>query len=393
VLLEETDRFFTCSHCRVRLCLAGGRVAKYCLPREPSLQGEDLLYVPYWHIRGAHYSVFLAETKSRFLDVSRLAFSPCRLPASLGMRAQTMTMRPAVKGVAGSFVRPDLPFGDMIAGAERTARAFGGGDRRATIYHRAFVGEAVSLVYAPVLPDGDGLIDAVLNRPLGGAGREGGTEFSPLDDSGKWRVTFLPAVCPNCGWDLPGERKSEVLPCPSCDRVWQVKGEGFVELPFAAMRGEGDTALPFWKIEAEVEGVKLESFADLAELTNLPVRLEDEWRARKPAFWAPAFRMRPGLFLRLARQLSLRPPGGKSSAKVPNGTLHPVTVGHEAAVESIKLTLAEAAVPRRDILPLLDGLKITLREKKLVYLPFTTRGGDLVQREYAISLRRNALRS
>ena len=81
------------------------------------------------------------------------------------------------------------------------------------------------------------------------------------------------------------------------------------------------------------------------------------------------------------------------SARVPEGTLHPVTVGRAAALESIKLTLADAAAPRRDILPLLDGLKITLREKKLVYLPFTTRGGDLVQREYAISLRRNALRS
>lgn len=392
VLLEEADRLFTCTHCRVRLYLAGGRVAKYCLPSDPALREDELLYVPYWHVRGAHYSVFLTETKSRFLDVSRLAFTPSRMPVSLGMRAQAMTMRPAVDGVAGKFVRPDVPFGEMIGGAERMARAFGGGDRRARIYHRAFVGEAVSLIYAPVLADGDELIDAVLNRPYGDTGRGEGVDFSPLDDSGKWRVTFLPVVCPNCGWDMPGERKSEVLPCPSCNRVWQVEGRRFVELPFAAMEGEGDIALPFWKVEAEVEGVELESFSELAELANLPVNSRDEWREQKPAFWAPAFRTRPGLFLRLARQLSLRPPGEEMSARVPEGTLHPVTVGPAAAAESIKLTLADAAAPRRDILPLLGGLKITPRETKLVYLPFTTRGGDLVQKRYGISLRRNALR-
>jgi len=393
VVVEESDRLFACTHCRVRLYLAGGRVGKYCLPCQPSLRDENLVYVPYWHVRGAHFSVFLTETKGRFLDVSRLAFTPARMPVSLGMRAQAMTMRPAVDGVSGDFVRPDLPFGDMIAGAERTARAFGGGDRRARIYHRAFVGEAASLVYVPVVLRGDELIDAVLDRPLGGAGHGEGTEFSPLDDSGKWRVSFLPVICPNCGWDMPGERKSEVLPCPSCDRVWSVEGGRFVELPFMALKGEGDIALPFWKVEVEVEGVKLESFADLAELANLPVATRPEWRERRPSFWAPAFRTRPGLFLRLARQLSLRPPDGEMTASLPAGTLHPVTVGQEAATASIKLTLADAVSPRRDILPLLEELKITLRERGLVYIPCSARGGDLVQEECAISLRRNSLRN
>ena len=80
------------------------------------------------------------------------------------------------------------------------------------------------------------------------------------------------------------------------------------------------------------------------------------------------------------------------TAGLPSGTLHPVTVGQEAAAESIKLTLADAAAPRSDILPLLEDLKITLRKKKLVYIPCTVRGGDLVQEKCAISLRRNSLR-
>jgi predicted RNA-binding Zn-ribbon protein involved in translation (DUF1610 family) len=392
VVVEESDRLFSCSHCRVRLYLAGGRVGKYCLPCHPSLRDESLVYVPYWHVRGAHFSVFLTETKGRFLDVSRLAFTPSGLPVSLGMRAQAMTMRPAVEGVSGSFVRPDLPFGEMIAGAERMARAFGGADRRARIYHRAFVGEAASLVFAPVVFRGGEVIDAVLDRPLEGARNGEGTDLSPLDDSGKWKVAFLPVICPNCGWDMPGERKSEVLPCPNCDRVWRVEGGRFVELPFTALRGEGDVALPFWKVEVEVEGVKLESFADLAELANLPITVRPEWRERRPSFWTPAFRTRPRLFLTLARHLSLRPPEGEMTASVPVGALHPVTVGQEAATESIKLILADSAAPRRDILPLLEDLRITPREKELVYLPCTARGGDLVQEECAMSVRRNSLR-
>jgi hypothetical protein len=79
--------------------------------------------------------------------------------------------------------------------------------------------------------------------------------------------------------------------------------------------------------------------------------------------------------------------------RVPPGKIHPVTIDHEAALESVRLTLAELAVPRKDILPLLDGVKIKLLDRRLVYLPFTARGGDLTHEALGVSMRRNALRS
>ena len=54
----------------------------------------------------------------------------------------------------------------------------------------------------------------------------------------------------------------------------------------------------------------------------------------------------------------------KQTARVPAGTLHPVTVGPAAAAESIRLTLADTVAPRSDILPLLAGLKVKLLMSK-----------------------------
>jgi hypothetical protein len=390
--MEESDRLFTCGHCRVRLYMAGGRVAKYCLPPGNFPENDELLSLPYWHIRGAYYSVCLEETRKKFVDTSLLAFSAARLPVSLGVRTQAMTLRPAVKGIEGAFVRPDVPFGDMIERAERTMLAFGGADRRARVFHRSFVGEAVSLIYTPVRIEEGRLIDAVLNRPFPSGGTQERGAFSPLEDKESWRVRFLPVVCPNCGWDMPGEKKSEILPCPNCQRVWQAGASGYTPVSFGTLKGEGDVHLPFWSVSVEADGVKLESYADLVELANLSILPRDEWRVRKPVFWAPAFRCRPGLFLRLSRQLSLRPPEGEEEVEVPQGALHPATVGHLAAVESIKLTLADAAAPRREILPVLERLAVKVLGRRLNFLPFRIRGGDLVQERTGMSLRRNALR-
>jgi hypothetical protein len=392
-MLEEADRLFTCGHCRVRLYLAAGRVAKYFLPPHSSLRMEDLFFVPYWHLRGAHYSVHISATKSTFLDTSCLASSAPGLPVTLGVRAQAMAMRIAAEGVAGSFVRPTLAYDDMLSRTERTVRSFSGAGRRAGAYLTAFVGEAVSLIYTPVLPAARGLVDAVLNRPFAGSRTVSPEDFGPLEETGSRAVSFLPAICPECGWDMPGERRSQVLLCTNCDRAWQVEGGRFVPLSFVSMEGGGEEALPFWRVEVGIDGMKLDSYADLAELANLPRAVREEWQRRRPAFWAPAFRSRPRLFLRLARQLTVLAPKERSMApRVPPGKIHPVTIDHEAALESVRLTLAELAVPRKDVLPLLDGVKIKLLDRRLVYLPFTARGGDLTHEALGVSMRRNALR-
>jgi len=392
-MLDEADRLLTCGHCRVRLYLAAGRVAKYFLPPHASLGMKDLFFVPYWHLRGAHYRVLFSGTESTFLDTSCRASSAPVLPVTLGVRAQAMAMRIAAEGVEGSFVRPTLPYGGMLSRTEGTVRAFSDAHGGAGAYLTSFVGEAVSLIYAPVLPESKGLVDAVLNRPFPGTKSVSPEDLGPLEDTGSWTVSFLPAICPECGWDMPGERQSQVLLCTNCDRAWQVEGGRFVPLSFGSIEGGGGEVLPFWRVEVGIDGVKLDSYADLAALANLPRAVRDEWHRRRPAFWIPAFRSRPRLFLRLARQLTVFAPGEETLApRVPPGKIHPVTVGYEAALESVRLTLAELAVPRKNVLPLLEGVKVKLLDRRLVYLPFTARGGDLMQEELGLSMRRNALR-
>jgi len=81
----------------------------------------------------------------------------------------------------------------------------------------------------PFYVDGK-LFDAALNRAI-----------SPrLDDDfdlgekpgGRptWELRFLPVQCPECGWDLEGERDSFALGCRNCQSVWHAGKRRFTKL-------------------------------------------------------------------------------------------------------------------------------------------------------------------
>jgi hypothetical protein len=121
--------------------------------------------------------------------------------------------------------------------------------------------------------------------------------------------------------------------------------------------------------------------------------IRKEWEERALEFWAPAFRVRTNVFLRLARQLTSTPLDLRVEERVPgNSELFPATLVMREALESVKITLAGMAARKREIFPLLPAVKVRLRRTSLVYLPFAVRGGDFIQEEYGVSFRRNALR-
>jgi len=58
-------------------------------PARRRCRGE-LLYIPYWRLRGSSFSVTASEVAHRFVDTNVLAVGLPELPASLGLRPQVL---------------------------------------------------------------------------------------------------------------------------------------------------------------------------------------------------------------------------------------------------------------------------------------------------------------
>jgi len=129
---------------------------------------------------------------------------------------------------------------------------------REKVYHRAYIGETTSLIYLPVFIRGNALYDAITkNRVASIPDKEAGTlSFQKLRAG---QISFIPTLCPRCGWDLQGEKDSLVLLCRNCDTAWKASGNGLENLDFAVFSGEKDSPLylPFWRMKVRITGVSL----------------------------------------------------------------------------------------------------------------------------------------
>ena len=91
VTLEETDRLFVCPYCRTRLYLIVGDYFRYCIPPPETTSGE-IIYIPYWRLKGLSLSVQDVGVNSRFVDVSVLALASDVFPPSLGLKPQALNV-------------------------------------------------------------------------------------------------------------------------------------------------------------------------------------------------------------------------------------------------------------------------------------------------------------
>ncbi|MEN6438113.1 MAG: hypothetical protein ABFD97_05980 [Syntrophobacter sp.] len=400
VVLRETDRIFVCSFCRVRLYIWSGDRFRYFLT-PPGQISEPLIFVPYWRLKGIVYSLEGTEIKSGIIDSTLLATAHVPLPPSLGVRPQVLALRYVTPETPGGFLAPDIPFG-TLASREFTAPDRGGCPGETDHVHfRSFIGDVVSLVFAPVIVRENSLFDAVLQKPLGAVPepvrehliqtetrQTGGPDHDPYN-----RIDFLATLCPQCGWDMEGERDSLVLYCRNCNSAWQAQDRALSKIGFSFFPNERGSKLyvPFWRLRVNISGLPLNTYTDLFRIANLPgvpkTREDSELH-----FWVPAFKSQPNLFVRLARSLTIlqrEPPPDSDPGDLP---LFPVTLPLVEALESIKILIASVAVPKRLIFPRIPKLQLTLRDHALAYLPFCERGEEYIQPTIQMSIQKNALK-
>lgn len=386
--LLESDRLFSCAYCRVKSYLLPRGIARYRLPHKGKPDGRALVYFPYWRFKGMVFSCFARGTEARFVDTSHQAFLSPRFPLSLGLRSQALTLGVVTAGTPGHFIAPQVSLAEVTSHFNRRLHR----EQSQALLHQAHIGESVSLIYAPYYW-GPKLIDAVLDRPVPG---HQGPPLRLEDFPGcphAARFDFVATLCPQCGWDLEGARNAQVLNCRHCYSLWQPGATGLTPVPCAHVPTMDREAvyLPFWRIQAGVAGIDLSSYADLARLANLPKAIPAAWEKIPYRFWAPAFKIRPRVFLRLARVLSTALPPEPIAASVPRQACLSATLPVGEAVETLKANLAGLIKPQERMSALLPQVDPKPRKALLVYLPFEDRPHELVSTALNVAVNKHQM--
>lgn len=381
--LEETDRIFSCPFCRVRLFIHADGPFHYLLRPRVAHPGT-LIHVPYWRFRGNAFVLGPESTQHRILDSSLLAVDNPALPASLGLRAQAMTLSFVEPTTQGLFLPPTMPSSDFKA---RLLRLVPGLAAQTGPRLTACVGDTLSLIYLPVFQSHE-LVDGITGEHLGPASIDPALGGEPAS-----HLRFASTLCPRCGWDLTGDRQSLVQTCLHCDTAWKPGPDGGkpVTPHFLPSLEKADIYLPFWNLRVRARGFRLQTWADLIRLTNLPRVLLPWMESTAFSFRVPAFKIRPGMFLNLAAQVSLYQPHAPELETLPRTPLHPVTLPRKEAFDAVPVVLGRLAPARKNLFPRIQGGSMALAEASIEYLPFVEGSGEFVQPEMNMAIQKNAL--
>ena len=392
--LTESDRLLTCSYCGVKSFLQPAGIFRYLLP--PTVEEDENAYllVPYIRFKGTIFLVTDKGISHKVVDTTQLAVNVPGLPPSLGVRAQAMQLQHLDPSTRSQFLVRTLEPKSILRKAAQishlTARA------GKTLFHRAYIGETLSVIYLPLIRTDQGLLDAVNRHPV--AAQTSArlrskivkvTSFHP-----HWQPSFLASLCPHCGSEVEGASDSLVVHCFVCDRCWRMDKKNMEEVPFQVVEDneQADLYLPFWKLEASIAELNISSFADFIACTNQPLFPQPDWKKKPMQFLVPAVKLRPKVFIQAGRQATLgqwKLPGGSTHKKA---VLFPVTLSLSEARQAIKIILAASAASRKGVFPHLPKVQAVVKEEQLVYLPFHDKGHDWVQPHTGVAVGKNILR-
>jgi hypothetical protein len=360
---------------------------RYVLPH-PAADNDDVVYFPYWRFKGMLFFCGLREIRERFIDISQQAVATSYFPFSVGVRSQAMKIRFVTPDTEGRFLKPTV---DSQSIFDNFNQRFGKSLPR-PIVHEAHVGETLSLIYSPFYVK-NRLYDAILDKPVSDVLPQefNLAEFADIDPRG--HIRFVSTLCPNCGWDLEGERDALVLRCKNCDSAWYPVGKKLKQLKFAHVAGREENMifLPFWRIRAKISGIELNSYADLIKVANMPRAVQPAWHDIAFRFWIPAFKVRPRIFLRLASQATVVQPQGDLIPRLPDNKIHPSNLPVQEAIETLKLTLASFMKPRKTLAEKLPDIQVTAKSFTLVFLPFHEGHHEFIQPDYNIAVNKNVV--
>jgi DNA-directed RNA polymerase subunit RPC12/RpoP len=385
--LTETDRLLICPYCQVKSLLVSPHLFRFFLPGKED--DEDTVYVPYLRFKGSVFTINGLQIEHRIVDLTQRGVDLPFLPLSLGLRPQAMHMQFVSTRLTGHFLANSITVDAMLQRASKLSAT----GRNANMY-QSCIGEAINRIYLPLQVKGNQITDGITTNPFIKDDDPYSTLTPLFDSSPAWQPRFLPAICPECGWDLDGERDSVVLFCRNCNSAWQEKRRCLLRVFFQVGASVSDTAifLPFWCITAKTSGkIAIANYADFIRITNQPLVPQPDWEQKEMCYRIPAFKIKPKEFLRLGSQLtiSLREQG--SGATLPRKNVHPVTLPDSEAVQSLHMVLASATISKNEVLPYLADTEFEISNISLQFLPFLPTTHELILQQLSVIINRNAL--
>lgn len=335
------------------------------------------------------FSCLPREMQKRFVDVSQQAVATPHIPFSLGFRSQTQKLRFAVAAESDAiFIKPRISAPQLLASLTQRLSA----NLPKPILFQEFIGETLSMIYAPFYMKGK-VIDAVLNEPLASGDIEAFSALMSQADHPRFPITFIPAQCPQCGWDLGGRSDALALGCDKCKRMWRTRQGRLMDIHAVHMpeTDQGAMYMPFWRIKADTAPLELKTYADLVKTANLPKAPQPGWDEVPFYYWAPAFKVRPQNFLTIATSLTLAQPRDKFNAGLPGGRLQTVNLSLKEAVESLKLNLAGFMKPRERMVEQIAKVEIKASSFKLIFIPFRESHHEFIHDDMSLAISKNML--
>lgn len=389
VTVQETDHLLFCPFCRTRLYFLTGQHSYYCLPTACS-DAADIRYIPYWRFKGIAFFCNESSTVTKIIDTNNIAAHLGWLPYSLGVRPQVLKLRFITPETKAVLFKPQISVKDLYAKIEQQIKI----NAFMPLSHRAFIGETVSIIFAPIIMRHGNAFDGVLNRFLASVTETAYGDLSMFEQTEALHVKFIPCLCPSCGKDLEGEKESAVFLCVNCSSAWCLSESGLKKIEYRVLpcNDAQEEYLPFWRIKARIDGIELKSRADFMHLTNASHLIKQEWEETEFYFWAPAFKISPKPFLRLAQGVTIIQPETADQHDIPPGSFYPVTLTAKEAAEITLIILSEIVIPKKDFFVKLPEIAIQAESVMLVYVPFQSCGSEFINSKMQMCINKNTLR-
>ena len=390
VVLEETENIIECPFCRVRSILSTQPFPCYYLePRQEKLSDIPVVYVPYWRFKGLEFILSSDHVSYRVIDSSWVAIdkqSNKGIPSSLGLRSQTQKLKFIQSETKGLFYPPSISKKQILNRINKENSGVNG-VKQAHIH----VGEIISLIYLPFYMTSHELFDGLTGKKVDALPGQ----FPSKGKLPQYNFSFMPGLCPNCGWELAGETDSLVLVCKGCFKAYLIRNKALkqIEVQFASLQSDTAMLIPFWKLSINFSKIQCSKYSDIMELANLPKAILEEHKAKDFHFFIPAFKVNPKLFLRLGKQASILQPDSCVLDKLPENEFYPANLPLQEGLEAAMPVLMHLSKKKKELMDLLMlEKKIKLKGYSLVYLGFKKAGLEYVQDEFGFSIPKNSLK-
>jgi hypothetical protein len=118
---------------------------------------------------------------------------------------------------------------------------------------------------------------------------------------------------------------------------------------------------------------------------------QEGWQDLAFRFWAPAFKVRPRVFLRLSTSMTLAQPQEKIIPQLPKARHQAITMPVTEAVESLSINVSSFVKPRTKLSDIIPKLKIDAKSFVLVYVPFKEDHHEYIQPDLQFAINKNIL--